>query len=86
MVFVDPPPPGEAIFENGFESGDAFWWEVGNPWVMTTDKTDNSVLVEGLASGTTYDFFIRTITEPHPSNRNQVVSDPSATVTATTEP
>jgi hypothetical protein len=55
--------------------------------VTTTDKTDNSVLVEGLAPATTYEFVIRTVTEPHASNQNQVVSDPTSdTVTSTTDP
>jgi len=56
---------------------------MGNPWVTTTDKTDNSILVEGLASGVTYDFIVRTITEPHVNNQNQVVSEASVTVTET---
>ena len=53
---------------------------------MTVDKTDSSILVDGLAPGTTYELFIRTFTEPHVNNLNQVISDPSVTVTATTDP
>ena len=74
------------IFTDGFESGDTKWWGLGNPWVTTTDKTDTSILVDGLDAGTTYDFVVRTITEAHGSNQNQVVSEESATVSETTVP
>ena len=83
-VFPNPTPPSITIFIDGFESMDAQWWGLGNPWVTTTDKTDTSVLVDGLESGTTYDFVIRTITEPHGNNSNQVVSEAGATVSETT--
>jgi hypothetical protein len=83
-VFPSPMPPSITIFTNGFESSDTKWWGLGNPWTATVDKTDTSVLVDGLEPGTTYDFVIRTITEPHGNNQNQVVSDAGATVTETT--
>jgi len=83
-VFPSPMPPRITIFTDGFESRDTKWWGLGNPWTTTLDKTDTSVLVDGLEPDTTYDFVIRTITEPHGNNQNQVVSDPSTTVTETT--
>ncbi len=48
--------------------------------MTSTDKTDTSVLVDGLEPGTSYHFVIRTVTEPHANNRNQVISEPSAPV------
>jgi hypothetical protein len=85
-VFVGPMPWRSMIFSDGFESNDTKWWGLGNPWVTTTDKTDTSILVDGLAPGTTYDFFIRTITDPHAGNQNQVVSEISVAVQETTSP
>jgi len=73
----------DEIFFDGFESHDTKWWGMGTPWVTTTDKTDNSILVGGLISGVTYDLIVRTITEPHADNQNQVVSEASVTVTET---
>ncbi len=78
-VFLHPAPQSDAIFHDGFEGGDTEWWGLGNPWVTTTDKTDTSILVDGLEPGTTYNFVVRTITEPHASNQNQVISNASAT-------
>ncbi len=83
-VFVDPPPPADQIFHDGFEGGDDEWWGIGNPWAVTTDKTASSTLVDGLESGTTYHFVIRTVTEANSSNQNQLISDPGATLTETT--
>lgn len=83
-VFLDPTPVRDELFIDGFKSGDTFWWGVGNPWAKTLDKTDTSILVVGLDSATTCEIVIRTITSPHGSNVNQVVSEPSATVSATT--
>ena len=83
-VFPSPRPASDTIFTDGFESNDTKWWGLGNPWITTIDKTDTSVLVDGLDPGTPYDFIIRTITEPHVNNQNQVVSETSATVSETT--
>ena len=83
-VFLDPAPVRDEIFVDGFEAGDTYWWEVGNPWA-TTDKTAGSILVDGLDPNTTYAFTVRTVTEPNGWNSNQVVSEPSDTVIATTQ-
>jgi len=83
-VFVDPPPPGEAIFSDGFETDDTKWWGLGNPWRITPNKLYTSIVVDGLASGVRYDFVVRTITNAHWLNDNQVVSEPGETVTAAT--
>ncbi len=84
MVFVNPQPPSASIFHDGFEGRDTEWWGLGNPWVVTTDKTDTSVLVDGLEAGKSYDLVIRTVTEPHAYNDNQVISDASGTVSEMT--
>lgn len=81
--------PGE-IFSDGFETGDTTLWGAPAPtspgYFMTVDKTDNSILVDGLQPGTEYQFVVRTVTEPHASNQNQVISDESAVVLVTTTP
>jgi len=84
-VFPDPPPPADQIFHDGFEDGDTEWWGIGNPWVVTTDKTVSSILIDGLESGTTYHFVIRTVTEANSSNQNRLISDTSTNVTETTQ-
>lgn len=83
-VFVNPQSPSEAIFHDGFEGDGSNWRDFGNLWVMTGDKTEKSILVDGLESGTTYGFVIRTVTEPHGDNQNQLISGPSAVVHETT--
>ena len=47
------------------------------------DKTDTSILVDGLDSGTSYDFVVRTVTKSHTNNFNQVISEAGTTVTET---
>ncbi len=71
-----------------FETGDTTLWGAPGPvspgYFMTVDKTDNSILVDGLQPNTEYQFVVRTVTEPHASNQNQVVSEESAVVLVTT--
>ncbi len=85
-IFPEPSPSAISIFDDGFESGDSDWWGIGNPWVETTDKTADSIMVDGLTPNTSYTFTVRTITEPHLNNKNQVISEASITVSATTSP
>ncbi|MFB3852115.1 MAG: putative Ig domain-containing protein, partial [Acidobacteriota bacterium] len=51
---------------------------------ITVDKSTNSMVVDGLASGTTYYFVIVTQTNPHSENQNTVLSDYSEEVSAGT--
>lgn len=83
-IFVDPKPQSEEIFSDDFEGGDTEWWGLGNPWVTTTDKTDTSIMVTGLESATTYHFVLRTVTDPHTNNQNQLISAATGEVTETT--
>ena len=85
-VFPKPIPSAISIFHDGFESGDSDWWGIGNPWVETTDKNADSIMVDGLTPNTAYTFTVRAITEPHLNNKNQVISEASVTVNATTSP
>ena len=71
--------PTSGIFSDGFESGDTTVWGAGGPTpipadFMTVDKTDNSILIDGLQPGTQYQFVVRTITEPHAKNQNQLIT------------
>ncbi len=50
----------------------------------TTSKSSNSAIVEGLCSGTTYYFVVRTVTNPHQNNKNVVESKFSNEAFATT--
>ena len=84
-VFVDPHPPAEAVFSDGFESDDTKWWGLGNPWRMTPNKLYTSIVVDGLDPGTAYDFVLRTITDAHWLNDNEVVSEASEAVAETTD-
>jgi len=43
-------------------------------------------MVDGLTPNTAYTFTVRAITEPHLNNKNQVISEASVTVNATTSP
>ena len=79
------------VFSDDFETGDTTMWGAGGspspPNVfMTVDKTENSILVDGLQPNTEYQFVARTVTEPHLYNQNQVVSEESAVVLVTTTP
>jgi hypothetical protein len=59
----------------------------GGPYTffgMTPDKTSTSLVVTGLAPGTTYYFIVESQTDPSVNNQHTVVSDPSAEVSATT--
>jgi len=61
----------------------------GGPFSLvaeTTDKTVSTLTASGLAPGTTYYFIVRSRTEPHAVNDSSVLSRPSATVSATTDP
>lgn len=83
--------PQGVVFIDGFEIGDISMWGAGPgpdlPGVfMTVDKTDNSILVDGLQPDTAYHFVVQTVTEPHASNQNQVVSGLSVVVLGTTTP
>jgi PKD repeat protein len=51
----------------------------------TADKETTSATVGGLAEGTTYDFVVKTRTDPHVDNQNSVLSDASVVLTATTD-
>ncbi|MGZ8852716.1 MAG: leucine-rich repeat domain-containing protein, partial [Thermoanaerobaculia bacterium] len=50
----------------------------------TADKQIASITVRGLQPSTTYFFTVATVTHPHDSQRNVVVSDPSDAVSAAT--
>jgi len=50
----------------------------------TDDKTVDNFTVSGLEPGTTYYFVLKTVTDPHSSNQNTVVSDYSIEVVAIT--
>ena len=50
----------------------------------TTDKSTSSLEVIGLSPSTRYYFVVRTETDSHISNSNDLVSDPSAEVFVTT--
>jgi Leucine-rich repeat (LRR) protein len=52
----------------------------------TPNKAASSLTVTGLNPATTYYFVIETVTSPHSNNQNQVVSQASNEVTATTPP
>ena len=59
----------------------------GGPYAdggTTTDKSTTSLEVTGLSPATTYYFIIRTETDNHANNLNDLVSDPSEEVSATT--
>lgn len=84
-VFLNPQPWRESVFTDGFETGDTTWWGIGNPWVATESR-QTSVLVDGLKPGASYDFVIRSVTEPHSDNPNWLVSEPSETVSQATIP
>jgi len=80
-----------AIFSDGFEAGNTSMWGAGGPTpipaaFMTVDKTDASILVDGLQPATEYQFVVRTVTEPHANNQNRVISEESEVVFTTTTP
>ncbi len=55
----------------------------GGPWALsgtTADKSATGWTVTGLIPGTLYYFIVRSVTDPHETNQNTVVSDPSADV------
>ncbi len=55
----------------------------GGPYTLfgkTEDKNTSSLDVTGLKTGTTYYFVVQTVTDPHASNNNTVVSEYSKEV------
>jgi hypothetical protein len=50
----------------------------------TTDKLATGLTVNNLAPGTTNYFVVRTVTPPHGSQQNEVTSEDSVEVSATT--
>jgi len=74
------------IFADGFETGDQQEWggEAARllPSTFTTaDKTASSVVLSGLEADTEYVLVVRTITDAHAHNANQLKSDPGEVVT-----
>lgn len=78
------------IFSDDFETGNTTMWGDDGPKLpgifTTVDKTDSSILVDGLQPNTEYQFVVRTITDPHATNQNQVASEESAVFLVTTTP
>lgn len=59
----------------------------GGAVISTTGAKDqNSIVVRPLQPSTTYDFTVRTVTHPHDTQQNLLVSEPTATVSGTTIP
>ncbi len=59
----------------------------GGPYTafgMTADKTEKSLKVTGLTTGTTYYFVVETQTNPHAQNNNTVVSEQSEEISCLT--
>jgi Leucine-rich repeat (LRR) protein len=69
--------PGRYTVRYGTSQGGPF-----NDSVSSTDKAQNSVIVDGLASGMAYYFVAHTETDAHANNLNAVVSDPGNEVSA----
>ena len=74
-------------------SGDEGRYEIeyatvsGGPYTLsgvTDSKSEESFVVTGLESGTPYFFQVRTVTEPHADNQNEVASEYTVEVTTTT--
>jgi Leucine-rich repeat (LRR) protein len=75
----------------GDTGGYRIWYGTrqGGPYSLggtTADKAVSAATVSGLSPGTTYHFALDTVTEPHASNQNTVVSERSVEVSATTAP
>ncbi len=88
--YYEVGPLAGMIFWDGFETGDTTIWGGTGGSVplptnyITIDKTDNSLLIDGLQPGVNYQFVIHTVTEAHALNENQVTSEESSVITATT--
>jgi hypothetical protein len=77
------------ILYTGDTGGYELWYgtQAGGPYNLggtTADKAMSTSPVSGLSPGTTYYFTLDTVTEPHASNQNAVVSGRTAEVSATT--
>ena len=77
------------ILYTGDAGGYRVWYgtQAGGPYSFggtTADKAVSGSVVGGLSPGTTYYFSLDALTEPHANNRNTVVSDRGAEVSATT--